>query len=252
MKKIFAPVLLTVLFTVLISGCVSVNFQPSILAGATVAGRGEPESYTFDVGEITEIRVMIFCDVELYAAPSNTVTLEIQPNLIDYITVEETNGLLTVRSITSNFDWSSGARTPKLTVSTPSLSSVSLLGAGTLTAHDTLAADSFVLIQTGANSGTANLDVRSLTVITEGAGNLKFSGTADEADFRVAGAVHIEALELQTREISLNLSGVASVKISCSESLRVIDSGGVGSVEYRGSPAVEVSGSGLLSVRNVD
>ena len=43
---------------------------------------------------------------------------------------------------------------------------------------------------------------------------------------------------------------IVGVIISCSENLRVV-AGGVGAVEYKGSPSVDVSRGGLVRVRNV-
>jgi len=244
MKKSILLVLCVVLTAMLLSGCVSVNFLPGSIG---IAGTGTPEVYTIPVGEITEIHVESFCDIIYYSAPSDTVTLEIQPNLREYFTVEESNGVLTVKS-TRSISWTS--KTPVLTVSTPALNRLSLTGAGTFSTQDTITSDSFTLSISGAGSGKASLDVERLTVTLSGAGSFKLSGKADKASYTLSGAGELDALSLQAREADVKLSGVGAVRLSCSEFLS-ITAGGVGSVEYRGSPRLNLNKDGLVTITQI-
>ena len=232
------------------AGCVSVDFTPAFRGGPIATGSGEQELFTFDVGDITEINVIMSnIDLEHYSAPSDAVTLMIQPNLIEYITVEEKDGVLTV--------WNTGniipsGKTPVLTVSSPSLKGISLWGAGRVNVHDTVTADSFTINIAGAGSGSVSLDVRRLSVRLSGAGDFSFAGTADTAEIRLSGAGSIDALPLQTRRADVTLSGAGTIRVSCSEYLRVSASG-VGTVEYRGQPTlVDDSTGDLVNVRRVN
>jgi len=184
-----------------------------------------------------------------HSAPSNTVTFEVQPNLMDYITVEESGGVLTVRANTS-ITWQGTSNTPVLTVSTPSLTRVTHTGAGSFHTIDPIAGESLDLNIAGAATVHAELAVNNLSISIAGAGNLHLFGTADTVDISMAGAGRVEALDLQTRVTSINLAGAGTVKISCSDELKVA-AGGVGTVEYRGSPTVDVSRGGLVNVRQV-
>ena len=246
--RILPIAICAVLIFAMISGCVSVHFGYPVGAGV-VTGMGSSEVFPFDFGEITEIRVSLLCDIELYTEPSNTVTFEVQPNLMEYISVEEHGGVLTVRSSRSISQ--TGFKTPVLTVGTATLSKVSFAGAGTFTAHDTIATDSFMFELAGAGKAVADLDVDRLSIDVSGAGDIRLSGTADEASFNLAGAGRVEALSLQTHDAEVILAGAGTVRLSCSESLR-INAGGVGTVEYRGSPAINISRGGLVSIQQID
>jgi len=203
----------------------------------------------YQVDTYNEVRSSIFCDIEYYSQPSDTVTLRIQPNLVEYIEIKVINGVLYIDS-TKNFQWSD--ETPVLTVSTPSLVAVTISGAGTFTAHDTIASDSFSLRVSGAANATAELDVDKLYLnITGASDNITFSGRADTADILVSGAATINALSLQTRETSIDLSGFGSIKVSCSGSLS-INASGAGQIEYRGTPALDINDSGVVDIRQAD
>ena len=247
MKKMVLTALSLALATLMLTGCYTVHGFGGW--GVAVSGRGKPETHTIDVGEFTEVRVELLCDILYSSAPSDSVTLEIQPNLMRYIIVEESGGVLTVRA-TRNIRWSGIAQTPVLTISTPSLSRVSHAGAGTFRTIDPIIADAFSLRITGAANSVAELDVDSLSVSLAGAGDIELSGRADTADFGIAGAGKLDALYLQTRDSVVNLAGVGTVRINCTEKLSLI-AGGVGTVEYRGSPTIDVSRGGLVTLRSI-
>lgn len=251
MRKIIFIALCVVLAAVMLTGCVSISFSPyGASVGGNVSGRGNLETFTFNVSEINEIRVEMFCNIEFYSAPSDTVTFQVQPNLMDYITVEESGGVLTVRS-SRNINFQGTANTPVLTVSTPSLSRVFHAGAGRFTTFDPITGDSFSLYIAGAANGNVELDVRNLNVTLAGAGDFDLSGAAENATIDVMGAGRLNALELDTRTASVSLAGAGTVRISCSESLNV-SAAGVGTVEYRGSPSLDITRGGLVTVTRVD
>jgi len=246
MKRLSLSILIAVLITgIALSGCVSVDFASAF--GNGVAGSGSMEKYTFKTGEIKSIKIEMHCDIHYYSAPSDEVTLQIQPNLIDYIIVEESGGALSVRSTNQ---YTISGKAPVLTVSSPALASVTLLGAGAFTAHDAMVADSISLTLAGAGSGSAEVDAEHISVSVSGAGDMKLSGKAETADMTLSGAGNLDAMSMRARDASVNLSGAGTIKVNCTDNLRV-NADGLGTVEYKGSPATEMNTSGLVSVKKV-
>ena len=97
MRKIITLTLCIALAAVFLTGCVTINFNP-FGGGSGITGRGSLETFTFDVGEITEVRVELLANIVYYSAPSNTVTFEVQPNLMEHISVEESGAVSTATS----------------------------------------------------------------------------------------------------------------------------------------------------------
>ncbi len=240
MRRFITLILCLTLTVVCLTGCVAINFNGGVM------GKGNMKSYSIKVSEINEIKAELPCDIKYYSAPSDTVTFEIQENLREYVIIEESNGVLTVRA-TKNFP---NGKIPILTVSTPSLSHLTLAGSGVFTAYDTIAADSFTLKLDGAGEVKAGLDVKNLDIKIDGAGDFELSGTADVADFEMSGTGILEALSLQTRKASVNLSGAGEIMINCSESLR-INASGTGKVAYKGSPSIDLNKDGLVAIEKV-
>ena len=237
--------LLCAAFTVFFSGCFFVNLADH----NAVAGKGDLESYTFKVGDYNRIRVDGFYNIRYYSSPSDTVKLEIQPNLLEYFKIEVKEGELVVSS-TRNIRIG-GKKTPVLTVSTPELKSLVVDGAGAFTAIDKIKTDSFTIKIDGAGQCEAELDVKNILVDISGAGELTLSGRADTADINMSGAGELNAFSLQAREAKINLSGTGEIEISCSENLSV-NASGLGSIEYRGSPVLDMNSEGLVSIKKVN
>jgi len=237
---------LCALLVLCFSGCVVVNFMDA----GSVLGKGDPEKYDINAGNYNGIIVEGNCEIQYYAAPSNTVTLEVQSNLREYFVVEVKNGELIV-STTKRISYNSG-KAPVLTVSTPVLNSLTIAGICTYKANDKIKADTFNLEISGAGSGKAELDVTSLKANMQGAGSFELSGRADNAEIELSGAGELKAFSLQIREAFVNLSGTGTIRINCYEKLSVEASGG-GTVEYRGSPNLSLNKrSGAVSIIKVD
>jgi hypothetical protein len=247
MKRLMSSALCAALFFLCLTGCVSINFA----GPGAVTGRGAPEVFEFNVGQYSAIRIEGFCNVEYYSAPSDIVTLEVQPNLAEYYTVEVINGELVVRT-TRRISFTTGnSRAPVLTVSTPVLEGLSLAGAGTFTAYDTITADSFRLSLSGAGTGTARLDVNSLRADISGAGSFKLSGYANDAELTMSGAGELNTLDLITRRANVRLSGAGVISVNAAETLS-INASGVGSVRYKGGAETNINRSGVVVVERVD
>jgi hypothetical protein len=251
MKNIltFANTLMFALFAILtaisLSGCIVAN----IWDHNTVAGEGNLELFEIKTAGFNGIKIRGFCDVKYYNAPSDKVTLEVQPNLREYFVVEVIDNVLVVNT-TKRINASLG-KTPVLTVSVPVLNSLAIEGAGTFTAYDKITSDSFRLELSGAGSGNAELDVKNININLSGAGNFELSGRAESLDLLLTGAASLNALLLQTREAKIQLSGAGTVRVSCSDKL-MVNASGAGKVEYRGNPSLSINNNGLVSVKRVD
>ncbi|MDR0325725.1 MAG: DUF2807 domain-containing protein [Oscillospiraceae bacterium] len=246
MKRVLPLLLCASLFVLCFSGCAVVNFG----FGNTnmVTGEGDLESYEIKVGQFSKIRVDGYCDVNYYAASSDTVTLQIQPNLREYYEVEVVRDELVVR--TKRGTSTHAIKTPVLTVSAPVLTAVRIDGVSAFRAQDKIVADSLTITIDGAGSGEAEIEVDRLTAEVDGVGSLSLSGTAANADLRLDGAGRLNALSLQTKDAKVKLNGVGSISVSCSDNL-TISADGVGSVEYKGSPSIDLNKSGLATIRKV-
>ena len=249
MKNVFLSAfrtgIITMLTMICFSACVVVN-APDF---NSVTPKGDPENYEFKVGQYNRITVEGNLEIRYNARPSDTVILAVQPNIRDYFTVEVIDEELVVRT-TRRITLGAG-KAPVLTISTPTLNSISLSGAGSFVANDKIITDSLELIIRGAANGKAELEVGMLYAEISGAGEMELSGKADTADLTLSGVGEIKALSLETRDATVNLSGTGSIRVNSSENLH-INANGTGSVEYKGAARVNRNTGGLVSVRQIN
>jgi len=248
MKKNITKAICVLTVIMLFSGCVFVSIGDPA-ANNAVRAQGERETYEIKTGTFSDIKIEGAFEIRYYAGSSDTVTLEVQPNIQKYIEVLVENNELIVRSTRRiSYGLNKGMI---LTVYAPALNQITIEGAGKFTAYDKITSSSLTLITRGAGSGKAELDVNNLTVNVSGAGSFELSGKAETANINLSGAGEIKALSLQTSDAAINMSGAGSIKVSCSGKLG-IKADGTGSIEYRGSPNVSLNTNGLVSVRQIN
>jgi len=241
---IIALLLCVALLAFNFSGCVTVNFNPFAVAGA-----GARQKYEIDAKDFSKIDVKSLCDINYHVADNYSVTLEIQPNLRQYYTVEAKNGVL-YADTKKNISFGS-LETPILTVYAPSLKGLNLEGMGTFTGYGKIVSDSFDMKTDGMVTAELELETGDIKVNAEGAGDITLSGTADTAKIKMDGMGTLDAMSLKTRTSDVKFNGTGNVRVNCEETL-VIDAEGLGTVEYKGSPSVSLNKDGLIKIKQVN
>lgn len=247
MKQAFLKIAVAALLAATtMTGCVGVNFD--IANKETVRGTGSMIEKEYDAPGYTGVRIEGNFVVEYSSALSDKIVVKIQESLAPYITVKMVDDLLVVES---DKHFTTGQnQAPTLYLSTPSLQFMDVQGAVSMDTADTIQAEKFRLNIGGACSMELPLEVKELEVSVAGASNMVLSGTADNARFRIAGASSFEALELQTKNTSVDIAGMGSGSISCSDTLNV-EIAGMGNLDYRGDPKVHQVNAGMGSVNRV-
>lgn len=257
-KKIVAlTALLALMFSA--AGCVTVTFSDSV-GGGTIQGEGEMTTVSYPCGEINGLIInMDFNNLvsdtglKIYytAEKSDTVTLEIQKNLTEYLKISNNSGTLTVDNEKS-FRITDKSKAPKLYVSAAALEMLRIEGVVSIEKADKITADSFLLNVNGVClGGSLELDVKSLNVNISGVSNITLNGTADKAVIIMSGVGNTKAFGLLAKDADVEVSGVGDVEISCSDNLNAeID--GIGGIKYKGNPNIKHNISGLGQLTKED
>jgi hypothetical protein len=196
------------------------------LAGCGVKGSGVKANETRDVPAFKGLEVRGSANVFVTVGNEQSVTVEVDDNLMQIITTEVTDNKLVIGSKQS-YSTRIGV---KVTIQVPELTSVAVSGSGSATLSDAKGESLDVKIS-GSGKVTASGEVQSLAVKVSGSGNAKLS-------------------ELTAKKVSARVSGSGNVRVHATETLDAAVSGS-GSVEYHGSPQVtkKVTGSGSISAQ---
>lgn len=240
------------------TGCVAITFSGN--KNGTVQGKGNMTTVEFPCGDFSKLAVDIgFYNnsgdtaAKLYytAAKSDKVTIEIQEDLVQYLTVSNDKGFLTIDSEKS-FEITDENKAPKIYISTPMLEELRIGGVVRVEKADKITADSFRLAVSGVcYGGNLDLEVKNLNVDISGVSDVKLNGTADSAIIRADGVSSVLAFGLQTKEADVRLAGVGDVEISCSDKLKARLEG-VGGIRYKGNPETTINENGLGRVTKAD
>ena len=218
--------------SLLLSGCVFVRIRTNYLSkgGAKVAGNGNVTEKTFEVGDFSRISLNVPADVIYSKADSCSLSVSMDDNLFEYLTVTVSGGTLTVGSkgkTLRNF------KKLSMSISSPSLERLSCNGAVDFEAEGPVCGEEFVMKVNGAGdveigsldvksarfevNGAADLDVRfvaaeDVSLEISGAGDAKLSGKTKEVEVTVNGAADVDLTRLEYENLSKQVNGMGSVK----------------------------------------
>lgn len=140
----------------------------------------------------------------------------------------------------------------KITISSPQLDGIYFKGVGDVYIEDGLKTSNLEV----ESKGVGNIDIKGLTckdltVHSMGVGDVKLQGTAGVANLHSKGVGDIEAKELEARQVDATSQGVGNISCYATESISATAKG-VGSIKYKGNPAVkQISTKGIGSIKNI-
>lgn len=234
MKRLFTFVAVACAITATLSSCVFVRInKDGFMAGSgeRVVASKNLETTTYTVPQFTGIESSISADIDYRTSDGEpSVWIEAPDNFIDHMHFEVEDGILQVRfDDNRNYKFSK----IKIKVSSATLESLSILGAGDFDCED-LACQSMDVSINGAGDvtfdgiscegdmnisvrGAGDIDVdglscRGLKVEIMGAGDVRLSGKAESADLRIMGAGDIDASGLDCGDIRPMVAGVGSIR----------------------------------------
>jgi len=227
MKPVRA-ILLTALFLTLLSGCTISTDQESL------KGNREYKVVNRSVDQFNKISVRGDFEIELVNSDSNSIIVDADSNLHEYIYSEVANNQLVV-SQPENRRLKS-FRAIKVVINYTNLRAIEIIGKNTLTCSNTIHFDSLKLDAIGAAKIELDCNGKSaLFGVCPGAVTLKLEGKVPYVEFDFPGAVHFNAENLITSTMKINMEGAGNAKVFVTDDLHV-NIAGAGFVSYRGHP----------------
>lgn len=213
-----------------------------------IEGNGHVKKETRQVSDFTAVASSGSWDVMLAYGESNTIQVEGDENLLEYIETKVEDGKLTIKSKKSVNLRSKNKLT--IYVSLTRLTGISLSGSGDMIGNGKFANDGNTEFKL---SGSGNIKmtfqkVKKADVSISGSGNIRLSGTAGSVDASISGSGNADCIELICDDASARISGSGNIKINANNSIDANISGS-GNITYRGAASdvkKRVSGSGRL------
>jgi hypothetical protein len=222
LKLLFATI-----FCLILCSCSNAQFRNSI------QGEGPVVTRERDVSYFSGITVSSGIDVLLKQGNKETITVEAEENLQQYIKTEVRDNNLRVYiepNINIRFNG-----TKKVYVTMKDINSIRTSSAGDVTGLTPINTNSLKLstssagdIKLEANASVVDIDISS-------AGNITLSGKADVLNAALSSAGDLEAYEMKVKEADVTVSSAGGARINVSESLTARSSS-AGDIYYTGDP----------------
>jgi hypothetical protein len=188
-------------------------------------------------------------DVYITQGATESVKVEAPDNELNRIVTEVENGVLKIynkKGSWSDWGWSKGKKVA-VYVSIKDVNSIGVSGSGNVYFKDGINAGNFKLRLSGSADVLGRLTAKSLDATISGSGNIKISGSADNATVGVSGSGDYSAKELVTISTAIRVSGSGDASVNVRQKLDASVSGS-GDIRYTGgasqvSTATHGSGS---------
>ena len=207
-------------------------------------GNGNVVKQERKVTGFTSLEVSGAFTVYLYQGNSESLTIEADENLMEYIVTEVKGDRLEIYTKNKSIQ-----KFTKMNIylTFEELEMIDISGAVNIIGEDMMKFDELTIDGSGASEIKLMLVVDVLRADFSGASEIELAGEAKVAKFDLSGASDIDAYDFIIEHCELDVSGASDARIHVTANLE-IDVSGAASVKYKGSPKVssDVSGAGSL------
>lgn len=219
------------------------------LGGQRIAGDGHITTQTKNIGSFSNVDVSGSVKVHVRQDASNSVKIEADQNLMEYIDVYTEGDKLVIK--TKNGYNLRPSRDIIAYVSAPAFKDIDVSGACDVIGENAITGNNALSMHT-SGSGDIQMEVDLPKVSTEVSGNgtISLKGKATDFSASVSGSGDIKCFDLVTENTSLDLSGSSDAEVNANKTLKV-DASGSSDVKYKGNASVSQDISGSGSVKKV-
>jgi len=234
--------------------CILLALSVTTLASAQwpwskIDGNGNKVKQTRSVGRYTAVASSGFWDVMIAYGESNSIEIEGDENLLEYIETKVEGNTLSIDS-KKHFNLRSKNRIV-VYVTLTRMTGVSLSGSGDIIGKGKFRNDGTTTFHvSGSGSIKIDLDkVDAAEVGISGSGGIRLTGSASSVDARISGSGNIDCSDLISDNATARVSGSGNIKLNANKSLEASIAGS-GNVSYKGIASdvrKHISGSGRVS-----
>lgn len=190
-------------------------------------------------------------DVYLKQGDTEEVRLEGSTEAMAKIETTVDGDVLKIKQKKSKgWNWDNSGKL-KIYVTFKSLTAITSSGSSDIMVESKIVAEDFSLVTSGSSDVEMSLEVNTFKMVLSGSSDVKLSGVANAQTIVVSGSGDIDALDLESNEASVRISGSGNVALHVKDVLDGSVSGS-GDIHYRGTPRQKVKISGSGSINSVD
>jgi len=240
----FYKSMVMICLSLMLTLCVSCDDDDDPVSSQDIAGSGVMDTEERNVGAFHSVELSTVGNVHLTYGMTQSVSITVDDNIMDYITTSVSGGWLTISSPANvtlrDFELS-------VDITMTDFEGLDLKGVGNFISMNLLAADTAEIVLSGVGNMFLEIDTDYLTTIHSGVGNFNLIGNTETHSLNLSGIGDIAAFEFVTDTTIALLGGVGNAQVYAEDYLDVII-GGTGSLFYKGDPTITqvITGSGQV------
>ena len=197
----------------------------------TVHGNNKVVTKDREAGSFSGIRASTGIDVYLKQGDSQSITVEADENLHEYILTEIEGDVLVVYTEVNIRD----AEEKKVYVTMKEIKSVKASSAGDIIGQSPVKTDEIEIDASSAGDIRLEVYAKEIEVDISSSGDVTLKGEADVLEADLSSAGNLSAVELKVREAEVYVSSAGDADINVTEKLQARASS-AGDVHYSGNP----------------
>ena len=197
----------------------------------TVYGNNHVVKKERDAGNFSGLRVSSGIDVYLKQTDDESIVVEADENLHEYIQTEIRDGILNVYTEANIRE----AEMKRVYVTMRDINSLKTTSAGDIIGETPVKTEKLELSATSAGDIKLEVYAKEIEAHISSSGDVTLTGEVDILDATLSSAGDLNAFGLEVREADVSASSAGDADISVSERLRARASS-AGDINYRGNP----------------
>jgi hypothetical protein len=209
----------------------AISFSADCQSWKTVHGNHNVTRAERKTGSFTGIKVSSGVDVYLKQGDNESVTVEADENLHEYIITEVKGGILHVYTETNIRD----AEKERVYVTMKEIESVETSSAGDIVGETPVRSEKLEMSAGSAGDIRLEIFAKEVEVDISSSGDMTLSGEADKLIADLSSAGDLNAYALKAREVEISVSSAGDADVSVSEKITARASS-AGDINYKGDP----------------
>jgi len=197
----------------------------------TVYGNGDVVKKERKTENFTGIKASTGIDVFLKQGDNETISVEADENLHEYILTEVNDGILNVHTDANIRK----AERKRVYVTMKEINSVRTSSAGDILGESPIKCDRLRLSASSAGDIKLNVTAREIDLDISSSGDITLTGETDKLEADLSSAGDLKAFDLKAREADVSVSSAGGADIFVTEKLTARASS-AGDINYRGNP----------------
>jgi hypothetical protein len=211
--------------TICISSCIHAQFRE------TVRGNGHVVTKDRHADSFTGIKVSSGIDVYLKQGNDESVKVEADENLHEYIMTEVRNGVLNVYSEANIRD----AERKRVYVTMKEINSLRTTSAGDLVGETPIKTDKLELSASSAGDIKIDVTAREIRLDISSSGDMTLSGEAETLRADLSSAGDLNAYDLKVKDADVSVSSAGDADINVTDKI-IARASSAGDINYMGDP----------------